>query len=783
MSEPGQASGDAAAFVRRAAELRREIERHAHLYYVLDRPEIGDADYDALLHELQEIEDAHPELRTPDSPTQRVGGQPLEKFTQWRHLQPMLSLANARNNDELLAWDGRNRRLLEAHGLGDAALSYVTEPKIDGLAISLVYRDGIFERGATRGNGVIGEDVTANLRTIHAVPLRLRGLDRDEPVPVVVEVRGEVYLSLAGFERLNETRAAAGKSTFANPRNAAAGSIRQLDPAIAASRPLDIWCYQLGYSEGLEVASHWQSLEWLREQGFRVNPASARHETIDQVAAECAAWVERRGTVDYDIDGVVVKIDDFALQRDLGEVAHDPRWAIAFKFAPTTAVTRLLSIEVNVGRTGVLTPFAVLAPVPVGGVTVERATLHNEDDIQRKDVRPGDDVIVQRAGDVIPQVVGPALRDDGGDGVGGGDDAGGAEDAGGSDGAVDGDGAVGGEDADGGEQSVAAHEARPVWHMPERCPACDSPVVREEGEVAVRCPNRSCPAQIVEAVRHFVSRGAMDIDGVGDEAVVALHEAGLVGNVADLYDLSLSRLVDVPLFARKDKGPDGQEIFVPNRFAENLLASLVASKQQPYARVLFALGIRHVGGVNAQLLVEHFASLDELERAAEDEIAEVPGIGPVVAGSVKQYLADSHNRETLAKLRAHGLRFVEETRVRPEGPLSGTTFVLTGTLDSLTRGEAGERIEALGGKVTGSVSSRTGYVVAGASPGSKLAKAQKAEVEVLDEQAFLALLEGAEPGGTAGAAEAPVAPAAGAPDSAADVPEAPAPDAPDVPAG
>ena len=737
MSAVERSPGDAAA-ASRAAELRRQIEHHAHLYYVLDQPEIGDADYDALLHELQELEGEYPELRTPDSPTQRVGGQPLEKFAQWRHLQPMLSLANARNDDELLAWDRRNRRLLEAHGLADAAVGYVTEPKIDGLAISLVYRDGIFERGATRGNGVIGEDVTANLRTIHAVPLRLRGLERGEPVPAVVEVRGEVYLSLAGFERLNETRAAAGKSTFANPRNAAAGSIRQLDPAVAASRPLDIWCYQLGYSEGLELESHWQSLEWLRAQGFRVNPASARHETIEQVIAECAAWVERRGKVDYDIDGVVVKIDDIALQRDLGEVAHDPRWAIAFKFAPTTAVTRLHSIEVNVGRTGVLTPFAVLEPVQVGGVTVERATLHNEDDIHRKDVRPGDDVIVQRAGDVIPQVVGPALRD------GGADDGGEAVAAAAGDpnGAVAAAGDLSGAT---GAQSIAAHEARPVWNMPARCPACDSPVVREEGEVAVRCPNRSCPAQIVEAVRHFVSRGAMDIDGVGDEAVVALHEAGLVGNVADLYDLTLSRLADVPLFTRKDKDPDGREIVVPNRFAENLLASLEASKQQPYARVLFALGIRHVGGVNALLLVEHFPSLDELQRAPEDEIAEVPGIGPVVAGSVEQYLADPHNRETLAKLRAHGLRFVEETRVRPEGPLSGKTFVLTGTLDTLTRGEAGERIEALGGKVTGSVSSRTDYVVAGASPGSKLAKAQKTGVEVIDEQALLALLSAPAP--------------------------------------
>ena len=700
---------------RRAAELRALIERHAHLYYVLDRPEIGDADYDLLLGELQDIEAAFPALRTPDSPTQRVGGQPLEKFEQWRHLQPMLSLANARNADELLAWDRRNRRLLEAHGLGDAPLSYVAEPKIDGLAISLVYRDGLFERGATRGNGVVGEDVTANLRTIQAVPLRLGALDRGEPVPAVLEVRGEVYLPLAAFARLNESRTAAGKSTFANPRNAAAGSLRQLDPAVAAARPLDIWCYQLGYREGLEVDSHWQSLAWLAGQGFRVNPAAARYETIEQVVAACAAWVERRGEVDYDIDGVVVKIDEVALQLDLGEVAHDPRWAIAFKFAPTTVVTRLQDIAVNVGRTGVLTPFAVLEPVPVGGVTVERATLHNEDDIRRKDVRPGDEVIVQRAGDVIPQVVGPAISEQEG------------------------------------AQSVAAHEARPQWTMPVRCPACGSPVVREEGEVAVRCPNRSCPAQIVEAVRHFVSRGAMDIDGVGDEAVAALHEAGLVGNVADLYELTLSRLVGAPLFARKAIGPDGQEIVVPNRFAENLLSAIAASRRQPFARVVFALGIRHVGAVTAELLVEHFPSLDELQGATEAEIAEVPGIGPVVAATVEQYLADVHNRETLTKLRAHGLRFVEEAPRRAAGPLSGKTFVLTGTLDTLSRPAAGERITALGGKVAGSVSGRTDYVVAGANPGSKLAKAGKAGAEIIDEQTFLAMLGAAgDPAGAGG---------------------------------
>ena len=584
-----------AAEVRaRYDELRREVEHHAYLYYVLDQPEISDAEYDKLFRELQELEERHPELRTPDSPTQRVGGEPLKEFAQVRHLQPMLSLANARNIEELLAWDRRNRRLLEADGLGDVPVRYVTEPKIDGLAISLVYENGLFARGATRGNGAVGEDVTVNLRTIHAVPLRLRALEAGEPVPAVVEVRGEVYLPLAGFERLNEQRAQAGQPTFANPRNAAAGSIRQLDPAVAAARPLSIWNYGIGASEGLQLDGHWAALTWLREQGFKVSPAVEVHDDIEEVIQACKRWGERRAELDFDIDGVVVKVDAFRLQDALGTVAHDPRWAIAFKFAPTTATTHLKAIEVNVGRTGVLTPFAVLEPVEVGGVTVSLATLHNEDDIHRKDIRPGDDVIVQRAGDVIPQVVGPVI------------------------------------------QNRTGEEA--VWHMPETCPSCGSRVVREEGEVAVRCPNRSCPAQIVESIKHFVSKGAMDIDGLGEEAVVALHDAGLIGNVADLYDLTLSKLVVVPLFSRKGKDPDGGDIVVPNKIAEYVLASIEASKQRPFARVLYALGIRHVGFVTAELLVEHFPSIDALQEASEERIAEVPGIGPVVAGAVRDYL-------------------------------------------------------------------------------------------------------------------------------------------------
>lgn len=695
----------------RAAELRAELNRHAYLYYVLDAPEIDDAEYDELMRELQELEAAHPELRTPDSPTQRVGGEPLERFAQVRHLEPMLSLANARNEEELFAWDARNRRLLEAAGL-DADMKYVVEPKIDGLAVSLTYRDGVFAVGATRGNGVVGEDVTANLRTIGSLPLRLF----DDDPPPVVEVRGEVYLPLSSFARLNEERARQGLATFANPRNAAAGSIRQLDPALAASRPLDLWCYGIGYREGLELGAHSEALAWLRARGFRVNPFIETVPSIHAAAAACRRWEERRAELDYDIDGAVVKVDAFRLQTALGAVAHDPRWAIAFKFAPTTATTRLLAIDVNVGRTGVLTPFAVLEPVRVGGVTVERATLHNEDDIRRKDLRPGDDVIVQRAGDVIPQVVGPV---------------------------------TGGEvEVEGRRVPRAEYRAGlPEWRMPAVCPSCGAHTVRETGEVAVRCPNRSCPAQIVESIKHFVSKDAMDIDGLGEEAVAALHAAGLIENVADLYDLSLGRLVNVPLFSRKAKGPNGEDIVVPSKTAENVLAALAASKQQPFARVLFALGMRHVGSVTAEALAAHFGDIDALQAAGAEELAAVPGVGSVVAEAVRQYLDDERNRQTLAALRAHGLCFVAERAAdRGARPLDGATFVLTGRLATLTRGEAQTRIEALGGKVGSSVTRATTAVVAGEDPGSKLDKARALGLPVLDEAAFLDLLERARHG-------------------------------------
>lgn len=702
----------------RAARLREQIDHHAYLYYVLDQPEIDDAEYDALYQELERLEEELPDLRTLDSPTQRVGPAPLERFEQVRHLEPMLSLANARNEDELLAWDRRNCRHLETGGLADSRSAYVVEPKIDGLAVALVYRDGVFVVGATRGDGEVGEDITANLRTIGSLPLRLRG---DDPPPLV-EVRGEVYLPLAAFARLNEARVAAGLSTFVNPRNAAAGSVRQLDPAVAASRPLDLWCYGVGSSEGLALPDHHSTLEWLRSRGFRVNPHIAVVDGIEDALAECRAWEERRAELDYDIDGAVVKVDSAELQVALGHVAHDPRWAIAFKFAPTTATTRLERIEVKVGRTGVLTPFAVLRPVFVGGVTVERATLHNQDDIGRKDLRPGDDVIVQRAGDVIPQVVGPLTN-----------------------------GAVEGER--GQVERSARHMALPAWRMPPVCPACGSHVVRETEQVAVRCPNRSCPAQIVESIKHFVSKAAMDIEGLGEETVELLYGEGLLSNVADVYDLRREHLVrlkgdevvSLPGFGgNKVKDANGGPVLGETKRADNLLAAIAESKTRPFARVLFGLGIRHVGSVTAQALVEAFPAMEDLKMGTVDELAAVPGVGPVVAEAVRQHLDEERNRETIDKLRVAGVCLHQERRPRVSGGLEGKVFVLTGRLPTLARGEAQARIEAAGGRVSSTVSKATDYVVIGEAPGSKLVSAQRLGVPTLDQGGLLSLLAAGE---------------------------------------
>jgi DNA ligase (NAD+) len=672
---------------KRAAELRRELEHHNHRYYVLDDPLISDPDYDALLRELIELEERHPELRAPDSPTQRVGGRPLAKFAQVRHLQPMLSLANARDEGELRAWEQRVRNLLAKRGVPEREIEYVTEPKVDGLAVSLVYENGVLARGATRGDGEIGEEVTQNLKTIGAVPLSIGSGDAKGgggDVPPLVEVRGEVYLPLADFARLNEQRAAQGQPTFANPRNSAAGSIRQLDPEVARARPLSIWCYGIGASEGLDHDSHFQSIEWLREHGFKVNHDVALHSDIDSVLEACGRWEQRREELDYEIDGVVVKINDYEIQQALGVVGREPRWSIAFKFAPTTAVTKLLEIGVNVGRTGNLIPWAKLEPVQVGGVTVVKATLHNEEDIARKDIREGDEVVVMRAGEVIPQVVSPITQ----------------------------------------RRTGKERKYRP----PKKCPACGTKTVKPAGEVWTRCPNRyDCPGQIVQALKHFTSKGAMDIEGYGEKLVYRLYSEGLVRALPDIYRLTVEQLERLEGFQRKS--------------AENLVSAIERSKQQPFHRVLYALGIPGIGYVNARALAAHFGSIDRLMESSREEIEQVEGIGPVLAGTISETLAEPRNRQLIEELRSLGLN-LEQARADRSGdlPLAGKTFVLTGTLEGLTREEATARIEELGGKLTGSVSQRTDYVVAGESPGSKLERAKELGRPVLDEAELERLL-------------------------------------------
>ena len=669
---------------KRAAQLRREIEHHNQRYYVEDDPEISDPDYDDLLRELVALEEANPDLRVPDSPTQRVGGRPLERFGQVRHLLPMLSLANARDEEELQAWEQRMRNRLARRELSDAEIRYVTEPKIDGLAISLVYENGVLVRGATRGDGEIGEDVTQNLKTISDIPLTI-----DPGAPPLVEVRGEVYLPLAGFARLNEEQAAAGQKTYANPRNSAAGSLRQLNPEVTRSRPLSIWCYGIGASEGLDHKRHSESIAWLRTHGFKVNEEVERHRDIDSVFAACRRWEERRDELDYEIDGVVVKIDDYDVQQALGVVGREPRWAIAFKFAPTTAVTKLQKIEVNVGRTGNIVPWARLEPVQISGVTVGKATLHNEEDIARKDIREGDQVVVMRAGDVIPQVVSPVT------------------------------------------QRRTGKEKR--YRPPKKCPECGTPTVKPEGEVWTRCPNRlDCPGQIVQGFKHFISRGAMDIEGFGEKLVQRFFEEGLVRALPDIYDLTVEQLEPLEGFQR--------------RSAENLVGSIESSKRQPFHRVLYALGIPGIGGVNARALASHFGSMDQLMNASQEEIEEVEGIGPILAGLIRETLEEPRNQKLIEQLRSAGLQMEGRRSASGaagggrDGSLKGTTFVLTGTLDSMSREEATERITAAGGKVTGSVSGKTDYVVAGADPGSKADRARELGRPVIDEAELERLL-------------------------------------------
>jgi DNA ligase (NAD+) len=668
----------------RAAELRRVLEYHNHRYYVLDDPEISDPEYDDLLRELIELEERNPELRTPDSPTQRVGGKPLEKFGQVRHLQPMLSLANARNEQELRAWETRVRNLLTRQGVPDAKIEYVTEPKVDGLAVALVYEDGMLSRGATRGDGEIGEEVTQNLKTIGAIPLSLaQGGRGKNDVPTVVEVRGEVYLPLADFAKLNEKRVAEGLPTFANPRNSAAGSIRQLNPEVARERPLSIWCYGIGASEGLGHKGHFESIEWLRKHGFKVNLDVEVHDDIDSVLEACRRWEERREELDYEIDGVVVKINDYAIQQSLGVVGREPRWSIAYKFAPTTAVTKLEKIGVNVGRTGNMIPWAMLEPVQVGGVTVVKATLHNEEDIARKDIREGDQVVVMRAGDVIPQVVSPITQ----------------------------------------RRTGKEKKYRP----PKKCPACGTPTVKPEGEVWTRCPNRyDCPGQTLQALKHFTSKGAMDIEGFGEKLVYRFYEEGIVRSLPEIYALTVERLEQLEGFQR--------------RSAENLVGSIDHSREQPFNRVLYALGIPGIGYVNARALASHFGSIDRLMKASAEEIEEVEGIGPVLARVICETLAEPRNKELIAELRKVGLQLEQAVTGDAEGALAGRTFVLTGTLEDMSREQATARIEELGGKVTGSVSSKTDYVVAGENPGSKLDRARELDRPVIDEAELKRLL-------------------------------------------
>jgi DNA ligase (NAD+) len=671
---------------RRAAELRTAIEEANYRYYVLDAPTLSDAEYDALMRELRALEAAHPELITPDSPTQRVGGEASGLFAKVRHPQPMLSLGNAMNEAELREW--HESRVLKLLGPG-VAVTYVVEPKIDGLAVALTYREGGFVQGATRGDGEVGEDVTANLRTVRDIPLRLRDpRETGLPLASLIEVRGEVYIRTADFEALNERLAAAGEKTFANPRNAAAGSLRQKDPAISAARPLRFFAYGVGPFEDVALTGQWQTLHYLRALGFPVN-ADARHfEDFEQVIAYCREWMARRDQLPYEADGIVIKVDDFEQQRALGAVQREPRWAVAFKFPAREAVTRLLNITVNVGRTGVVTPNAELQPVVIGGVTVRSASLHNADYIAERDIRIGDYVVVQRAGDVIPYVVGPVLH-------------------------------------------LRTGAERP-WVFPTHCPACGTPLERQPGEAAWRCPNFGiCPAQLVRRVEHFVSRGAMDIAGIGERQAELFVTLGWINDVADLYSLTPEHF-------------QGVEGYGPRRVA-NLLRAIEESKQRPLERLIIGLGIRYVGSVAAAALAAHFGSLDAIMAASQEELQAIDGIGPVVAASVVDFFSREEERRVVEKLRAAGVRLSGGTpRPSVGANLAGKTFVLTGTLPTLTRDQASELITAHGGKVTDSVSKKTSYVVAGANPGSKLARARELGVPVLDEAGMLALIGAGE---------------------------------------
>ena len=658
----------------RAAELRELLNRALIAYHVDDDPIMDDAAYDVLYDELVAIEAEHPELVTPDSPTQRVGAPLSGQFQKVRHLTPMGSLEKVTTDEAIAKWaDDVSRRLG-----GDEPVAYVLEPKIDGLAINLTYAGNVFTRGATRGDGVEGEDVTPNLRTIKVIPLGTIGGD----VPGTVEVRGEVYMPLSGFRELNERLVGEGKKPTPNPRNAAAGSLRQKDSSITASRPLSFWAYGVGVHEGVELATHWETLQWLKSHGFPINPFAERVETVEEVAERAHAWEVRRAELDYEIDGIVIKIDSLDQQARLGALHERPRWARAFKWAPMTAVTRLNRIAIRVGRTGALNPWAMLEPVEVGGVTISRATLHNEEDINRKEIREGDDVIVQRAGDVIPQIVGPA-----------------------------------------GPHRRGTKQFR----MPTECPLCGTAVVKPEGEAMHRCPNRACPSRGLESLINWVMAAA-DIDGVGEQSVRRLWDLGLVRSIPELYRLTREKLMELDGYGDVSAG--------------NAVAAIEASKQIPFSRVLFGLNIPDVGWVTAQTLARHFGTVDALMTATQEELVEAEGIGPERAEAIAEWFRDDDNRRLVEELRSLGLRFESREEDRPvEGPLTGKRYVVTGTLESMTREEAEAALAALGAKISDSVSSKTTGLVVGEAPGrSKLTKAEKAGVPLLSEDDLKKLL-------------------------------------------
>ncbi len=659
---------------KKIEELREKLRHHEYLYYVLDAPEISDAQYDALMREMEALEKAHPELITPDSPSQRVGGKPREGFVKVPHSSPMLSLDNAVGEEELRDFHRRVQGLLR----DGESYAYVAELKMDGVSMAVHYQHGKLAGALTRGDGVVGEDVTENARTIRSIPLQLKGFHGNR------EVRGEVVLNKKAFEKMNAEQEAQGLRLFANPRNAAAGSLRVLDPAITASRQLEYFTYFL-FVDGAPVhKTQWEALEDLKRLGFKVNPNSHRFEDIEKLVAFCKGWEEKRDTLPFEIDGVVIKIDSVEQQNRLGWTAKAPRWAIAYKFAARQEETLLESIEVNVGRTGAVTPWARLKPVNIGGVTVSRATLHNEDEIERLGVQGGDTVLVERAGDVIPKVV----------------------------------------------RVVRQGQHRVPFRMPKHCPVCGGEVVRSEGEAISRCINTNCPARLKESVLHFAARGVMDIDGMGEALVNQLVEGGLVKSVADLYKLKIEDLLELERMGKKS--------------AEKLLANIESSRKQPLPRILNALGIPFVGERTAQFLADAFGDLDKIAQADEGELQRAEEVGPKVSQSIHKFFHEKRNLDLIARLREEGLAFQYQPKRRTGGPLTGLTFVLTGTLPSLSREEATHLIEEAGGKVSGSVSRKTSYVLAGADPGSKLDKARELGVKVIGEDALRKMVKGGE---------------------------------------